>query len=109
MTQRIRRCESNGTENASHFSAARIVALPWASILLYDLATGTHQKDVPIINLTRSYVTQQLQPSLSMSGSTLTATTRNRDFAHGGLIVTLLDQTLGTLVFVPWASGCATA
>lgn len=44
-----------------------------------------------------------------MLSPTLTATTRNRDFAHGGLIATLLDETLGTLVFVPWASGCATA
>lgn len=55
------------------------------------------------------YVTQELQPSLSMLSSTLTATTRNKDFAHGCLIATLLDQTLGTTIFVQWAPGCATA
>ena len=32
----------------------------------------------------------------------------DRGFAHGGLMATLLDETLGTALFVQWAAGCAT-
>ena len=32
-----------------------------------------------------------------------------RDFAHGGLTATMLDEGLGTPAFVQWPSGCMTA
>lgn len=35
--------------------------------------------------------------------------TLRRDFAHGGLTATMLDEGLGTPVFVQWLSGCMTA